>query len=82
MGYFSRQVEENNRRKFIFKNSLNCKTKKEKIDFFDKYWDEIFKNNQWSHGKFTNLFEEKWSIYNNLNSVSFSSWSGAAEAIL
>ncbi len=47
-----------------------------------KYWDEIFKNNQWSHGKFTNLFEEKWSIYNNLNSVSFSSWSGAAEAIL
>ena len=43
-----------------------------------KYWDEIFKNNQWSHGKFTNLFEEKWSIYNNLNSVSFSSWSGTA----
>lgn len=47
-----------------------------------RYWDDIFKNNQWGHGKYTKLFEENWSIYNNLNSVSFSSWSGAAEAVL
>ena len=52
MGYFSRQVEENNRRKFIFKNSLNCKTKKEKIDFFDKYWDEIYND-----GSFDDLID-------------------------
>ncbi len=46
------------------------------------YWDQIFKNNKWSHGKFTDYFEEKWSTYNNLPSVSFSSWGGAAEAVL
>ena len=52
MRYFSRQIEENNRRKFIFKNSLNCKTKKEKIDFFDKYWDEIYND-----GSFDDLID-------------------------
>jgi perosamine synthetase len=46
------------------------------------YWDDIIKNNVWSHGKYTEIFEEKWSIYNNLDSVSFSSWAGAAEAVL
>ena len=46
------------------------------------YWNEIFKNNTWSHGKFTNKFEENWSKYNNLSSISFASWTGAAEAVL
>lgn len=46
------------------------------------YFDQILKNNNWSHGKFTEYFEDKWSMYNNLYSVSFSSWTGAAEAIL
>ena len=46
------------------------------------YWDEIFENNQWSHGKFTKLFEEKWTEYNNLSAVTFSSWAGAAESVI
>lgn len=47
-----------------------------------KYWDDILENNVWSHGKYTSLFEDKWSDYNNLSSVSFSSWTGAAEAVI
>ena len=46
------------------------------------YWDDIIGNQQWSEGKFTGKFEEKWSEYNQLNSVSFSTWSGAALAVL
>ena len=46
------------------------------------YWDDIIENQQWSEGKFTEIFEEKWSEYNQLNSVSFSNWSGAALAAL
>ena len=45
-------------------------------------WDEIIRNNVWSEGKFTREFEEKWSLHNSLNTVSFSSWAGAAEAVL
>ena len=40
--YYLRQVEENNRRKSIHQNSLICKTKQEKLDFFNKYWDQIY----------------------------------------
>ncbi len=47
-----------------------------------EYWDDIIRNQQWSEGKFTEIFEEKWSEYNQLNSVSFSTWSGAALAVL
>jgi dTDP-4-amino-4,6-dideoxygalactose transaminase len=47
-----------------------------------EYWDDIIRNQQWSEGKFTGKFEEKWSEYNQLNSVSFSTWSGAALAVL
>lgn len=47
-----------------------------------KYWDDILENNVWSHGKYTKLFEDKWSDYNNLSAVSFSSWTGAAEAVI
>ena len=47
-----------------------------------KHWNEILENNIWSEGKFTKNLEEKWSEYNSLSSVSFSSWAGAAEAVL
>jgi dTDP-4-amino-4,6-dideoxygalactose transaminase len=46
------------------------------------YWDEIISVQQWSEGKFTKTFEEKWSVYNQLPSVVFSSWGGAALAAL
>lgn len=47
-----------------------------------EYWDDIIQNNIWSHGKYTELFEDKWSKFNDLYSLSFSSWSGAAEAVI
>ena len=46
------------------------------------YWDEIITTQKWCEGKFTALFEEKWTRHNNLDSVSFSSWGGAALAAL
>jgi perosamine synthetase len=46
------------------------------------YWDEIFASQQWTEAKFTTLFEEKWTAYNRLPSVAFSSWGGAALAAL
>lgn len=45
-------------------------------------WDEIIESQQWSEGKFTKTFEEKWSLYNSCDSVAFSSWGGAALAAL
>jgi dTDP-4-amino-4,6-dideoxygalactose transaminase len=48
-----------------------------------KYWDEIIDNQKWSEGKFTTLFEEMWTKYNQVEySVAFSSWGGAALAAL
>lgn len=47
-----------------------------------KLWDDIFETQQWTEGKFTQKFEEAWSQYNNVYSVSFSSWGGAALAAL
>ena len=55
---------------------------KEDAKKLHEYWDDIIENQQWSEGKFTEIFEEKWSEYNQLNSVSFSTWSGAALAVL
>lgn len=55
---------------------------KEDLKKLHNYWDEIIKTHQWSEGKFTQTFEEKWSRYNNLDSVAFSSWGGAALAAL
>ncbi len=55
---------------------------KEDKEKLHKYWDEIIENQQWSEGKFTETFEEKWSEYNQLHSVAFSTWSGAALAVL
>lgn len=55
---------------------------KEDIKKLHGYWDEIIASQQWSESKFTKMFEEKWSAYNNAESVAFSSWGGAALAAL
>ena len=47
-----------------------------------QHWNEIIEKQQWSEGSFTKAFEDKWSIYNDCNSVAFSSWAGAALAAL
>ena len=47
-----------------------------------KHWDKIIEKQQWSEGRFTKAFEEKWSAYSDCNSVAFSSWAGAALAAL
>ena len=47
-----------------------------------EYWNEILENNVWTEGKFTKKFEEDWSIYNSKKTISFSSWAGAAEAVI
>lgn len=61
-----------------FKINFDNRDKKKLFNF----WDDIIKTNSWSHGKYTEIFEEKWSKYNNINSVSFSSWAGAAESVI
>lgn len=55
---------------------------KEDTAILHRFWDEIISSQQWSEGKFTKLFEEKWSAYNQLSSAAFSSWGGAALAAL
>ena len=55
---------------------------KEDTKQLHRMWDEIIETQKWSEGKFTQSFEEKWSIYNNADSVAFSSWGGAALAAL
>ena len=54
----------------------------EDVTTLHSYWDEIIRAQQWSEGKFTQLFEERWSRHNRLASVAFSSWSGGALAAL
>ncbi|MCX7877172.1 MAG: DegT/DnrJ/EryC1/StrS family aminotransferase [Ignavibacteria bacterium] len=44
--------------------------------------DRIVSSNKWTEGYYTELFENKWSEHNELHSVAFSSWSGAALAAL
>ncbi len=55
---------------------------KEDLKTLHEHWNSIVATHQWTEGRFTRAFEEKWSEYNNLESVSFSSWSGAAMAAL
>lgn len=45
-------------------------------------FDKIVSSNKWTEGYYTELFESKWSELNELDSVAFSSWSGAAVAAL
>lgn len=47
-----------------------------------QYWDDIIVSQQWAEGKYTKLFEEKWSAYHQINAAAFSSWAGAAMACL
>src|SRR2546427_12646325 len=47
-----------------------------------EYWDEIFSNQRWTEGRFTRLFEEKWSAWNGVQAVATSSWAGAAMACM
>ncbi len=47
-----------------------------------QYWDDIITNQQWSEGKYTKTFEEKWGVYHKSDAIAFSSWGGAALAAL
>ena len=42
---------------------------KEDTQRLHQYWDEIIEKQQWSEGKFIQSFEEKWTAYNDCNSV-------------
>jgi len=56
---------------------------KDDIKMLHSYWDEIIEKQQWSEGKFTKLFEEKWKKNNKTeHALSFSSWAGGAMAAL
>jgi dTDP-4-amino-4,6-dideoxygalactose transaminase len=55
---------------------------KEDTKKLHKMWDEIIETHKWSEGKFTQEFEEKWSLYNKIDSLAFSNWGGAALAAL
>jgi perosamine synthetase len=54
---------------------------RDKQRVFD-YWDDIFTSQKWTEGKYTKLFEDKWSAWNNLPSAALSSWAGSAMAAL
>ncbi|HEY3252243.1 MAG TPA: aminotransferase class I/II-fold pyridoxal phosphate-dependent enzyme [Ignavibacteria bacterium] len=45
-------------------------------------FDKIVTSNKWTEGYYTELFENKWSEYNKLQSAAFSSWAGAALAVM
>lgn len=45
-------------------------------------WRRILRSNQWSHGDQLTEFEALWTIWNELESVAFDNWSGAALAVL
>jgi perosamine synthetase len=47
-----------------------------------EFWDDIFASQTWCEGKFTTLFEEKWSKWNCVDAVAMSSWAGAAMACM
>jgi dTDP-4-amino-4,6-dideoxygalactose transaminase len=51
---------------------------KEDTKKLHEFWDAIITAQQWTEGKFTKTFEEKWAAYNQMPSVAFSSWGGAA----
>ncbi len=45
-------------------------------------WDNIIDSNRWSEGPYTAQLESSWAEWNDLQSVSFSSWTGGAMAAL
>jgi perosamine synthetase len=61
-----------------FKIAFDARDKREVF----RLWEEIFATQQWTDGKFTRLFEEKWGRWNGIGAAATSSWSGAAIAAL
>src|SRR2546423_8900679 len=45
-------------------------------------WDQVLDAERWSEGELTAAFESAWGTWNELDAVAFSSWSGAALAVL
>jgi perosamine synthetase len=45
-------------------------------------WDEVIASQRWSEGPLTQSFEQAWAAWNELGSVAFSGWTGAALAAL
>ncbi|MFL5841896.1 MAG: DegT/DnrJ/EryC1/StrS family aminotransferase [Thermoleophilaceae bacterium] len=45
-------------------------------------WDEVLDSQRWSEGPVVERFEQAWSAWNELPSVAFSGWTGAALAAL
>jgi perosamine synthetase len=45
-------------------------------------WDEAIASQRWSEGSLTERFEAAWTVWNGLDSVAFSSWTGAALSAL
>jgi perosamine synthetase len=64
-----------------FRNFRIAFDPRDKARLFES-WEEIIATQQWTEGRFTALFEDKWSAWNGLPSAAFSHWSGAALAAL
>jgi dTDP-4-amino-4,6-dideoxygalactose transaminase len=45
-------------------------------------WDDVLDSERWSEGELVQRFEAAWGGWNGLEAVAFSSWSGAALAVL
>jgi len=45
-------------------------------------WDDVLTSQKWAEGKYTQMFEAKWSEWNGASAVATSSWAGAAMACL
>ena len=61
---------------------FNIGFEKEDEKILHRCWDEIIETKKLSEGKFTSLFKEKWSVYNDLSFISFSILGGVALAAL
>ena len=51
---------------------------KDDLEDLSNIWRSILVGNKWSEGRYTAEFESLWGAWNNLDAVSFSSWTGAA----
>ena len=55
---------------------------KRDLPLIHEAFDKIVSSNKWTESYYTELFENKWAEFNGLESVAFSSWSGAALAAM
>lgn len=55
---------------------------KRDISKIHEAFDKIIASNKWTEAYYTELFENKWSEHNELDSVAFSSWAGGAFSAL